>query len=203
MDKDDVPVEHNLDAYVQTAEFDLECRKEGLKSARSSSNERGSSGDERPWSSDGRIASATTVEPRPYDVPKLEANLYYAGVGPKEKGPKLIYRTSKDVFEEPSGPEAYTRLMRVVAVPDTHDFGTNVTWDAIRDQVRGLLATQQALCSRFVHRSWCSSTRGTSKSHRLISFDLRGSTRRMIERSPPPPHPPPPTTTTMQRKSES
>ena len=71
-----------------------------------------------------------------YDVPKHEAELYYAGVGSKGRGPKLIYRTSEDTFEKPSGPEYTKRLMRIVAVPDSFDFGSNVTWDTIRDRVR-------------------------------------------------------------------
>ena len=93
----DVPVEPNPDVYARTAEFDLKCC--GII-----------------WSSDEKIPRATTVEPSSYDVPKLEANLYYAGAGPKGSGPKLIYRTSEDVFEEPSGPEAYRRLMRVTVL---------------------------------------------------------------------------------------
>ncbi|KAH8116061.1 hypothetical protein DFH11DRAFT_1507017 [Phellopilus nigrolimitatus] len=102
-------------------------------------------------------SNTTTVELSPYEVPKLEANLYYAGVGPKGRGPKLIYRTSEDVFEDPSGPEAYKRLMRVVCVPDTHDFGTDdVTWDAIRDQVVVLLDKKKIKVTSvdFVRFTW-------------------------------------------------
>jgi hypothetical protein len=139
-----------------------------------SSNEGGSSEDDNLWFSDDSVSSATTAEPSAHEVPKLEANLYYAGVGPKERGPKLIYRTSEDVFEAPSGPEAYKRVMRIISVPDTHEFGPKVSWDVIRDQVRDLLITQQFLCSRFVLRSWCYSTRRGSKSHRSISFDSLG-----------------------------
>ena len=175
VDDVDVPVEPNLDEHVRTADFNSECYEKALKRANPSSNEGGSSEDvEDLWFSDDSDSSATAVEPSPYNVPKLEANLYYAGVGPKGRGPKLIYRTSQDVFKEPSGPEAYKRLMRVIAVPDTHEFGPNITWDAIRDQVRGLLVTQQFLCSRFVLRLWCYSTRRRSKSHRSISFDSLG-----------------------------
>ena len=102
--------------------------------------------------SDDGVSSATTAELSPHDVSELEANLYYAGVGPKGRGPKLIYRTSSDVFEAPSGPEAYKRLMRVIAVPDDYEFASGVTWDEIRDRVRGLLAMQQFRCSHFVFR---------------------------------------------------
>lgn len=95
------------------------------------------------WSSSDSVSSATTIESSPYEVSRIEANLYYAGVGLKGRGPKLIYRTSVDKFEEPRGPEAYRRLMRVVPVPDSHKFGENGMWDTVRDQVRGLLVTQQ------------------------------------------------------------
>ena len=152
VDHVDFPVEPNLDEYVWTADFDNECYKKALYQTNSSSNEGGSSKDQALWSSNDSVSTTTTVEPSPYDVPKLEANLYYAGVGPKGRGPKLIYRTSEDIFEEPSGPEAYKRLMRVIAVPDTHEFGPNVTWDEIWDQVCGFLVTKRLLCSHFILR---------------------------------------------------
>lgn len=153
VDDVDVPVELNLDDYVWTADFDHECHEKALTFAANSSSEDGSSSeDENLWSSDDSVSSATTAEPSLYEVPKLEANLYYAGVGPKGRGPKLIYRTSDDIFEPPSGPEAYKRLMRVITVPDAYKFTLGVTWDQIRDQVHGLLVTQQLLCSHFVLR---------------------------------------------------
>ncbi|EAU89050.1 hypothetical protein CC1G_10019 [Coprinopsis cinerea okayama7 len=138
LDDVDVPVEPNLDEYVRTADFDNECHKKARILANSSSEEGSSSGDDL-CPSDDSVSSATTSSSCPYDVSKLEALLYYAGLGPKGHGPKLIYRTSDDVFEAPSGPEAYNRLMRIVAVPDTFEFGTDVTWDKVRDQVVMLL----------------------------------------------------------------
>ena len=87
-------------------------------------------------------SGVTTDESGPHDVSRIEANLYYAGIGEKGNGPRLIYRTSVDEFEEPQGPEAYRRLMRVVPVPDSHQFGENKMWDIVRDQVHGLLVMQ-------------------------------------------------------------
>jgi hypothetical protein len=127
-----------------TPEFGHQCSEKARERAALSSDESGDSEDSL-WSSDDNISNTTTIESTPYEVPKIEANLYYAGVGPKGRGPKLIYRTSDDKFEEPSGPEAYRRLMRVVAVPDSHEFGQNGMWDTVRDKVRGLLVTQQFL----------------------------------------------------------
>ncbi|KAJ3714729.1 hypothetical protein C8R42DRAFT_682127 [Lentinula raphanica] len=153
---DDVDVEPNLDEYVWTADFDNQCHEKARMLAILSSNEGGSSEDDNLWSSDDRVSSATTAEPSAHEVPKLEANLYYAGVGPKERGPKLIYRTSEDVFEAPSGPEAYKRVMRIIAVPDTHEFGPKVSWDAIRDQVVVLLDQRniQFTSVDFVRFTW-------------------------------------------------
>lgn len=110
-----------------------------------SSYKGGHSDEDDLWSSDDSESTATTVESSPHEVPKIEASLYYAGVGPKGRGPKLIYRTSEDKFEEPDGPEAYRRLMRVISVPDSHEFGENGLWDRVRNKVRGYLVTQQFL----------------------------------------------------------
>ena len=128
-----------------TPEFNHQCSEKARERAALSSHESGDSDEDSLWSCNDSVSSATTIESTPYEVPKIEANFYYAGVGPKGRGPKLIYRTSDDKFEEPSGPEAYRRLMRVVAVPDSHEFGQNGMWDTVRDMVRGLLVTQRFL----------------------------------------------------------
>ncbi|EJC99999.1 uncharacterized protein FOMMEDRAFT_142497 [Fomitiporia mediterranea MF3/22] len=145
----DVPIEFNLEEYVKTPEFDHQCSEKARERAVLSSDESGDSDED----SDDSVCSATTT---PYEVPKTEANLYYAGVGPRGRGPKLIYRTSDDKFEEPSGPEAYKRLMRVVAVPDSHEFGQNEMWDTVRDQVVKLLNQRNIRVSSvdFVRFTW-------------------------------------------------
>ncbi|KAF8873982.1 hypothetical protein CPB84DRAFT_1798064 [Gymnopilus junonius] len=128
-----------LEDYVKTAEFDHQCSARARSLAAPSPDESGDSDDDSLWSSDDSASSPTAVESTPYEVPKIEANFYYAGVGPNGRGPKLIYRTSDDIFEEPSGPEAYRRLMRLVAVPDDHEFGQDGMWDRVRDKVVELL----------------------------------------------------------------
>ncbi|KAI0033279.1 hypothetical protein K488DRAFT_48055 [Vararia minispora EC-137] len=117
-------------------------------------------GEDDLWSSDDSESSATTVESSPHKVPKVEANLYYAGVGPKGRGPKLIYRTSEDKFEEPNGPEAYRRLMRVISVPDSHEFGENGMWDRVRDKVVDLLKERDIRVTSvdFVRFTWLNKT---------------------------------------------
>jgi len=104
-----------------------------------------SSDKESIWSSSTSEFTATTVESDPHEPSRIEAHLYYAGLRLKGRGPKLVYRDSSDVYEEPSGPEEYKRLMRLVAVPDDHEFGKDGLWDRVRDKVRGLLVTQQLL----------------------------------------------------------
>ncbi|KAF4619396.1 hypothetical protein D9613_005528 [Agrocybe pediades] len=134
-----IPAESNLEDFVKTPEFDHQCTKQAHEIFLSS-DENDEFDQGTLWSSDEGVLSATTVESSsPHDVSRAEASLYYAGVGPKGRGPKLIYRTSDDVFYEPSGPEMYKRLMRIVPVPDDHQIGQNNMWDKLRDQVMSLL----------------------------------------------------------------
>lgn len=80
-----------------------------------------------------------------YDASKLEARLYYFGIrGSRRRGPKLIFRTSKDAFPAPSGPEQNPRLMRLRAVYEHHALGENDLWATIRSKVRDLLKAQES-----------------------------------------------------------
>ncbi|KAI0338594.1 hypothetical protein BDW22DRAFT_1432394 [Trametopsis cervina] len=82
------------------------------------------------------ISDTTSAESTPYELSDFEANFYYAGVRSKGRGPKLVYRTSSNKFEEPSGPEEYSRSMRVLFVSDSFNFGQNGSWDGVRDKAR-------------------------------------------------------------------
>ena len=80
----------------------------------------------------------------PHDVPPLEANFYYASLSPSHdgrglnnRGPRLIYRTSKDKFVPPTGPEAYRGLMKLCPVPEVHQLGNDCLWGRILNEVRG------------------------------------------------------------------
>ena len=55
----------------------------------SSFGEGGIFGDERLFRGNDNDSDATTVGLGLYDVPKFEANFYYAGIGLKGRGPKL------------------------------------------------------------------------------------------------------------------
>ena len=92
---------------------------------------------------DDDSSSISSVESCPHDVPKIEANLYFAGLrGANRPSPKLIFRTSSDVFVPPSGPEAYCRLMQLRPVYEHPKLGTDNLWDLIRSEVRDLVNTQ-------------------------------------------------------------
>lgn len=82
--------------------------------------------------------SATTADTDSHEVSKFEADYYYYGLGPKGSHPRLIYRDSADVFEEPTGPETYVRQMRLLGVPGNHEFAKNGLWDETRNWGRGL-----------------------------------------------------------------
>lgn len=71
----------------------------------------------------------------PHELSEYEANFYYAGISPGGGGPKLVYRTSTDVFQEPEGPKAYKRLMRLCCVDDDHALGKDRLWDRVAGQV--------------------------------------------------------------------
>ena len=50
------------------------------------------------WEKDSSSSSVSSVESSCYNVSKFEAHLYYFGIrGRRRRGPKLIFRTSKDV----------------------------------------------------------------------------------------------------------
>ncbi|KAH7882679.1 hypothetical protein F5I97DRAFT_1816563 [Phlebopus sp. FC_14] len=73
--------------------------------------------------------------PSIHDIPKYETNNYYAGLSPNDKGPKLVLRTSTDVFEEPKGPEAYKRIMRLCHVDEDHELAKDGLWNRLRNEV--------------------------------------------------------------------
>ncbi|KZS99958.1 uncharacterized protein LAESUDRAFT_769211 [Laetiporus sulphureus 93-53] len=92
--------------------------------------------------SDHYSSSVSSLQSSPYDVSHLEAHLYYFGIrGPRCLGPKLIFRTSKDIFTAPSGPEQDARRMEHLPVYEhEHDkLGKNNLWDTIRSKIVELL----------------------------------------------------------------
>lgn len=126
----------NWERHVHSPAFDDECR---ARSKRLSSNYNDS--DHSPersnlWEED----DYSSVETSDHSISKLEAYLYYFGIrGRRRRGPKLIYRVSKDVFTPPSGPEQDNRVMQVLPVHNHDALGKDDLWHSIRSEVVGLL----------------------------------------------------------------
>ncbi|KAI6152646.1 hypothetical protein BKA82DRAFT_20112 [Pisolithus tinctorius] len=74
----------------------------------------------------------------PNAISKVEAAFYYSGIS--SSPPKLVYRTSKDPFVMPRGPEAYRRLKHLYPIYD-HKLGDK--WGDVGPKVRDLLDEQQ------------------------------------------------------------
>ncbi|KAG8744391.1 hypothetical protein FRC12_014803, partial [Ceratobasidium sp. 428] len=81
---------------------------------------------------DDNTSSMTSVDTSDRGVSKMEADFYYYGLhGSRKPGPKLIYRTSKDVFSPPSGPAQDLRMMQLLTVHDHPKLGKNELWTRI------------------------------------------------------------------------
>ena len=113
-----------------------------MQSKRLSSNlnSRSSESSERIniWEDDDS-SSMTSIQSS-YEVPKLEKHLYYFGLrGNRHLGPKLVFRTSTDVFTPPTGPEHDPRVMQLLGVYHHNKLGQNKLWATIREEVHDLL----------------------------------------------------------------
>ena len=137
-------VDDTLELHVHSLAFDKECAaySKGICPP-SDDSDSDYSGQSSLWEYDSSSISA--VESSCYDVSKLEAHLYYFGIrGPRCWGPKLIFRTSKDVFTAPSGPEQDPRLMQLRPVYEHPKLGKDDLLAAIRSKVRDLLEVLQS-----------------------------------------------------------
>lgn len=72
-----------------------------------------------------------------HDVSELEKRYYYFDIrGDDRLGPKLIFRTSKETFTPPTGPENDPRPIRLIQVDDHAQLGKDDLWAIVRDKVR-------------------------------------------------------------------
>ncbi|EJU03122.1 hypothetical protein DACRYDRAFT_88149 [Dacryopinax primogenitus] len=153
----DIPVRGNLDDYVNSAAFDINCSQKAIELARalSSDNSDWTEGPGCNWSSLESLSTPPSAETGTHEISKLEARLYYAGISPKD-WPTRVWRSSADVFEVPTGPEAYVRRMRLVDVPGTHEFAKNGLWDTVCDWVERLLKEEDVSVSSidFARFTW-------------------------------------------------
>jgi hypothetical protein len=84
-----------------------------------------------------KYASSLSSSSLPTLPLKVEATFYYAGIS--RSPPKLVYRTSKDPFVMPKGPEAYRRLKTSIQSTTTN---LATKWEDVRPKVRDLLGKQ-------------------------------------------------------------
>ena len=135
-----------MEAYVLTKEFDEECNRDAhrLRAQEEVSD--------ATWSPPS--TSISVMGASPHEVDPLEARFYYYGVSFKlrpngrgivRSGPKLVYRTSKDVWVPPTEEDhGRPREMRLADVPEDHLLSQDpALWDRIRNQVRGRPIVQQ------------------------------------------------------------
>lgn len=123
----------SLELHVYSPAFDEECAVH----ARSQSSDTSDIDDH--GGPDGSLYDVKSDTPAsPYDVSIIEAYLYYFGLrGLKQRGPKLIFRTSKDIFKGPLGPAQDVRPMQLLPVYEEHHniLGKNDLWDIILSKV--------------------------------------------------------------------
>jgi hypothetical protein len=125
--------------YVHSEVFDKECKAALSKSLLSHPNVFTSNSSKRTnlWENDKGEPSLTSVGSSSHAVSKLEAHLYYFGIrGYGHRGPKLIYRTSEDVFMPPFGPEQDARIMQLLPIYYHDKLGKDNLWATVRDEVR-------------------------------------------------------------------
>ena len=139
-------VANNLERHAETRKFRNKCAAPSKGFIELSFLPSDSDSDHsvsNVWKQDDDSSSVLSAGSSPHDVPKIEAHLYFAGVwGPNRPGPKLIFRTSSDVFEPPDGPEADRRLMWLLPVYEHQKLGENNLWELIRSEVCNLLNIQ-------------------------------------------------------------
>ena len=89
------------------------------------------------------MRSPGVFRPAPAPAPAPETPPSVLGSGrtmiPSTFGPKLVFRTSKDVFTLPTGPEHDPRVIQLLSVHDHNKLGQDNLWVTIREEVRDLL----------------------------------------------------------------
>ena len=142
-----------MEYFVQSSAFDHQCNvyaQDLMYSKGLSSNDNESdyySSDHSNLCEDDP-SSVSSIESSCYEVSKFEAYLYYFGIrGDRRRGPKLIFRTSKDVFT-PSLAASLAgqdvRRMQLLPVYKHDELGKDDLWATIRSKVRNLLEAQQS-----------------------------------------------------------
>ena len=121
-----------LDNYVNTVEFKIICAEQARELAWCLAADDESDLLNDPGAFWPNVDSS-------HEPSEFEARLYHAGVSPRGYWPRLVYRDSDDVFEEPMGPDTRVREVELAHVPKAHEFARNELWERVRDWVRCLV----------------------------------------------------------------
>lgn len=125
--------------HVHSQAFEDECN-EVYKRLSSDSESGDSSVSRRAKIFQDADSSSDTSWVSGHEVSKLESLLYYFGLsGNGRPGPKLVYRTSTDVFTPPTGPEYNLRAMQLLPVYEHDQLSKDNLWNTIREEVRDFL----------------------------------------------------------------
>lgn len=126
--------------YVKKKEFDEECKQNHRYAPNPNPNPNHYTGEstnfEEQHSAPKKLVNHNASISNELPDDEIESFGYYGGLGERNRGgPKLIYRTSKDLFREVVGPYSYYRTMKMREVPEDHEIGKGGLWDRIRDRV--------------------------------------------------------------------
>lgn len=126
-----------MELYVRSPAFDKDCEAAGLRGSKTDNSD----SDHFNY---GDFQEYDDTSSSRYDVSDLEAHLYYSGIrGRGCRGPKLIFRMSKDVFTIPPGPWQVARPMRLLPVYEHPKLGKDDVWANIRSKVCDPFEAQQ------------------------------------------------------------
>ncbi|KAF8901022.1 hypothetical protein CPB84DRAFT_1847006 [Gymnopilus junonius] len=121
-------LDDTLELHIQTQAFDKQC----AACAKEISNDSNSDYSSDHRKKDNDESGVSSVESSCYDVPRLEAHLYYFGIrGRRRRGPKLTSRTSNGIYKVPPGTEQDFRLMQLHPVYEHHKLGKDDLWATV------------------------------------------------------------------------
>ncbi|KAJ1306713.1 hypothetical protein OPQ81_007703 [Rhizoctonia solani] len=134
------PKVNKWDQHIHPPAFDNERRKQSGCPSSGTSGSGHSSTHSELSEKEVNFSSPSSLGSTCHVIPNLEAHLYYFGIcGHRHGGPKLIFRSSKDVFTLTLGPEQYPRMMQLLPVYHHNKLAQDNLWQTIRSEVVKLL----------------------------------------------------------------
>lgn len=131
-------LDDNWPDHVRSKAFDDQCI--AVSHHRLSSSGSSDSSVHHKLFQDNDTSSPTYITSSVHNVPKLEKHFYYFDTSSDSHlGPKLIYRTSKDKFMPPTGPENDPRPIWLLQVNNHAQLGKDNLWATVHDKVCDLL----------------------------------------------------------------